>query len=88
MAKYDHKVVGIKDQKPTVAPTEPTISTDPKNDSQYGSGPQGAVAGPPGGGGGGAYTCSCNCSCNCAGSACACSGSTTMKKVSALRKKL
>lgn len=87
MAKYNFVVTNIKDQKPALPSTPPTTSTDPQKDSQYGTGPQGAVAG---GGGGGAITCACNCTCNCSGSSCSCSGmgSSTSKNVNILRKKL
>lgn len=89
MSKCHYTVANVKDQKPTAPSTQPTISTDPNKDSQYGVGTH-AVANPPGGGSGGSLQCSCNCTCNCAGSGCgcACAGSATMKKVSILRKKL
>ncbi|KOP31416.1 hypothetical protein ADM98_00785 [Exiguobacterium sp. BMC-KP] len=84
--KYDRKTIGIKD----IGASSPK---DEKKDSEYGTGPQGAVAPPPGygggsgngggfvGGGGAGYG-------GGAGGACNCSGSTTMKKVAALRTSL
>lgn len=61
MSKCHYTVANVKDQKPTAPSTQPTISTDPNKDSQYGVGMH-AVANPPIGGTGGSLQCCCNCS--------------------------